>query len=71
MIENIFNIVSESLNVSREAISLDTVFRDDLGADSLDMAELCMTIEEKFQIPIPDEDMLGILTVGELVEYLL
>lgn len=70
MIKNIFKIVSESLNVSEEAISLDTVFEDDLGADLLDMAELCFLIEEEFKIELPDKDMFGILTVGELAEYI-
>ncbi len=69
MIKNIFKIISESLKVSEEAISFDTVFEDDLGADSLDMAELFLSIEVEFQIEMP-EDMFEILTVGELAEYI-
>ena len=70
LINDIFKVISKSLNISEEAISVDTLLEDDLGADSLDIMELFLNIEEAFQIEIPDEDMFEILTVGDLVKYL-
>ena len=70
MINDIFKVISKSLNISEEAISLDTLLEDDLGADSLDIMELFLNIEEAFQVEMTDEDMFEILTVGDLVKYL-
>lgn len=69
MLEKIAAIVKEQLNVDNE-ITTETSFKDDLGADSLDIFELVMSLEEEFGIEIPSEDLEGIQTVGDVIEYL-
>jgi len=72
-VDNIFNkvksIVAEQLGVDEEEITLDTSF-EDLNADSLDIVELIMALEEEFDIEIPDEDAEKLTTVGAAVEYI-
>ena len=64
------NIVAEHLGIeSVEAVQLDSNLIDDLGADSLDMVEMIMALEETFDIEVPDEDTEDIETFGELVAY--
>ncbi len=63
------DIVVEQLGVDDEEVSLSTSFVDDLGADSLDIVELVMAMEEEFDIEIPDEDAASISTVEDVVEY--
>lgn len=63
------DIVVEQLGVDDEEVVLSTSFVDDLGADSLDIVELVMAMEEEFDIEIPDEDAASISTVEDVVEY--
>lgn len=71
---DIFNtlkeIIVDKLSVSEDQIKLESRFMEDLGADSLDVVELVMAIEEKFNIEIPDEDAEKIRTVGDAVNYI-
>lgn len=62
--------VLEQLNVDEDDIAEDASFIDDLGADSLDLVELVMALEDKFDVKIPDEDVEKIKTVGDAVEYI-
>ena len=68
--ERVLNIVCEQLGTSREKVSQETSFINDLGADSLDTVELVMEFEDEFQINIPDEDAEKIQTVGDAVKYI-
>jgi len=63
-------IIVDQLGVDEDAVTPDALFIDDLGAQSLDMVELIMAIEEEFGLDIPDEDAEKITTVGEAVEYI-
>ncbi len=63
-------IIVDKLSVSEDQIKLESRFMEDLGADSLDVVELVMAIEEKFNIEIPDEDAEKIRTVGDAVNYI-
>ncbi|MBP7796073.1 MAG: acyl carrier protein [Elusimicrobiales bacterium] len=68
--DEIKKLISESLSVDMKEIKEDSKFVDDLGADSLDIAELVMSMETKFDVEIPDEDAQKIKTVGEAVDYI-
>lgn len=68
--EKIQKIISEVLNVSEEEITLETTFVDDLGADSLDIFQIIMGIEEEFDIEIANEDAENIVTVSDAVEQI-
>ncbi|KUK34848.1 MAG: Acyl carrier protein [Caldanaerobacter subterraneus] len=68
--EKVRDIVAEQLGIDPEEITMESSFIDDLGADSLDIVELIMALEEEFDIEIPDEDAEKIKTVGDVVEYL-
>jgi acyl carrier protein len=63
------DIIVEQLGVDAEEISPKTSFVEDLGADSLDIVELVMAMEEEFDIEIPDEDAEGIATVEDAIDY--
>ena len=68
--EKIQKLICEQFVVEQEAVTMDTAFVDDLGADSLDVVELTMALEEEFSLPeVSDEELKKILTVGDLVEY--
>ena len=69
MLEKIKEIVAESLNVNAEEITEATSFKDDLGADSLDLFEMVMAFEEAFEVEIPSEDLEQMTTVGDVVKY--
>ena len=69
--ERIQKLICEQFVVDPEAVTMDTAFVDDLGADSLDIVELIMGIEEEFDIEIPDEDAEKLTTVGEAMNYTL
>ena len=68
--EKIKNIIVEQLQVSDTAITEESSFIDDLGADSLDLVELIMALEEEFGIEIPDADAEKVVTVGDVVNYI-
>ncbi|NLL73995.1 MAG: acyl carrier protein [Clostridiales bacterium] len=68
--EKIQKIISEVLNVETDDITTETTFVDDLGADSLDLFQIIMGIEEEFDIEISNEDAENILTVGDAVEQI-
>ena len=70
ILEKIQNILAQQFEVSADSISADTNIVDDLGADSLDVAELIMSVEDEFGIAIPDEDATELATVGKIVEYI-
>jgi acyl carrier protein len=63
-------IVAEQLGIDEDEIKLESSFIDDLGADSLDIVELVMALEEEFDLEIPDAEAEKIVTVGDAVEYL-
>jgi len=68
--ERVHNIVCEQLGTTRDKISAETSFINDLGADSLDTVELVMEFEDEFETSIPDEEAEKILTVGQAIEYI-
>jgi len=68
--EKIKKIIAEVLNVDEDEVTLDTKFGDDLGADSLDIFQIVMGIEEAFDIEIAPEDSENIVTVGDAVEQI-
>lgn len=63
-------IIAEQLGISDDEITRDSTFVDDLGADSLDIIELVMALEEDFSLDIPDEDAEKMHNVGDLINYL-
>jgi acyl carrier protein len=64
-------LIAEQFSVSEDTIDMDTSFADDLGADSLDVVELTMAIEEEFDIPETDEEVLyKLVTVGDVFRYI-
>ena len=70
MLERVVEIIKEQLNLDGVEITEDSSFKDDLGADSLDLFELVMALEEEFGVEIPSEDLSSIVTVNDVVEYL-
>jgi acyl carrier protein len=70
MFEKVKTIVADQLGIDASEISMESSFIDDLGADSLDIVELIMALEEEFDIEFPDEDAEKISSVGDVVEYI-
>lgn len=71
MLEKIGEIIKEQLNLDGGTeITAETSFKDDLGADSLDLFELVMALEEEFALEIPSEELEGIETVGDVIEFM-
>ena len=70
MLEKMKEIIAEQLGVEEDEISLETSFKEDLGADSLDLFELTRALEEEYDIEIPAEELGEIETVNDVVEYL-
>lgn len=68
--EKLQKIIAEVLNVETDDITMDTTFVDDLGADSLDIFQIIMGIEEEFDVEIPNEAAEHIITVGDAVEQI-
>ena len=68
--DKVKEVIVEQLNVEEDDVIEDATFVDDLGADSLDIVELVMALEESFGVSIPDEDAEGIKTVGDAVSYI-
>ena len=68
--EKVKETIVEQLGVAETAVTADASFIDDLGADSLDIVELIMALEEEFDLQIPDSEAEKIATVGDVVEYI-
>ncbi|MBI2711416.1 MAG: acyl carrier protein [Bdellovibrio sp.] len=68
--DKVKNIICDQLAVESEKVVLTASFIDDLGADSLDIVELVMTMEEEFDLDIPDEDAEKMKTVGDVIKYI-
>lgn len=68
--EKLKKIIVEQLGTSEESIAMEATFVDDLSADSLDIVELIMSLEEEFEIEIPDSEAEKIVTVGDVVKYI-
>ena len=68
--EKLKKIIVEVLNVDENEITMDTTFIDDLGADSLDVFQIIMGLEEEFDIEIPDSKIKELVTVGDIEKYL-
>ena len=68
--DKVKEIIIEQLGVAESAITNEASFIDDLGADSLDIVELIMALEEEFDLEIPDTDAEKVVTVGDVVEYI-
>lgn len=68
--EKVKGIIVEQLGVTETAVTMEASFIDDLGADSLDIVELIMALEEAFDMEIPDADAEKVVTVGDVVDYI-
>lgn len=68
--EKVKEIIVSQLGVEEDEVTLEASFVDDLGADSLDMVEFVMVLEEEFDIEVPETDADKIVTVGDAVEYI-
>lgn len=68
--DKVKGIIVEQLGVAESSVTLEASFIDDLGADSLDIVELIMALEEEFDMEIPDNDAEKIVTVNDVVEYI-
>ncbi len=69
-IEKIKELLASQLNISIDKIKDDSKLVEDLGADSLDMVEMLMTLEDEFGVSIPDEDALNLKTVSDIAKYI-
>ena len=68
--EKVREILMDQLDVEEDAITMEASITDDLGADSLDVVDLVMSLEEEFDCEIPDEEIENIKTVGDIVHYI-
>ena len=68
--EKVKKVIVDQLGVSESSVTMEASFIDELGADSLDIVELIMALEEEFDIEIPDSDAEKVVTVGDVVEYI-
>ena len=68
--EKVKAVIVEQLGVAETSVEMESSFIDDLGADSLDIVELVMALEEEFDMEIPDADAEKVVTVGDVVEYI-
>ena len=68
--DKVKSIIVDQLDVEEEKVVSEAVITDDLGADSLDVVDLVMAIEEEFDVEIPDEAVENIKTVGDIVSYI-
>ncbi len=68
--EKIRAILCEQLDVEESAVTMESNIAEDLGADSLDVVDLIMSIEDEFEIEVPDDQIEGIKTVGDVVNYI-
>lgn len=70
ILEKLTPVIVDRLGVSKEDVTMEATFKDDLGADSLDVVELVMELEDEFEVEISDEDAETLSTVGDVVAYL-
>lgn len=70
MLEKMKEIIAEQLGVSESEVELESSFKDDLDADSLDLFELVMALEEEYDVEIPSEDLANLNTVEDVINYL-
>ena len=70
MLEKMSEMIAEQLNCDASEITSETSFKDDLGADSLDLFELVMALEDEYNIEIPAEELTELTTVGAVMDYL-
>ncbi len=70
ILEKLKILISEGLGVDKELVKEEATFVDDLSADSLDIVELIMSIEEEFDMEVPDSDAEKIVTVGDIIDYI-
>lgn len=68
--EKVKEMLCEQLDVEEDKVTLEASIVDDLGADSLDVVDLIMSLEEEFDVEIPDEDVENMKTVGDMVKYI-
>ena len=68
--EKVRDILCEQLDLDEDSVTLDSDIADDLGADSLDVVDLLMSLEDEFEVEIPDEEIENLRTVGQLVKYI-
>ena len=70
MLEKMKELIADQLSVDADSITEASSFKDDLGADSLDLFELVMALEDEYSVEIPAEDLQSLLTVGDVMNYL-
>lgn len=70
MLEKMKEMLAEQLNCETSTITPETSFKDDLGADSLDLFELVMALEDEYNVEIPAEELTDLNTVGDVIDYL-
>ena len=70
MLEKMKEMIAEQLNCEADSITMETSFKEDLGADSLDLFELVMALEDEYSVEIPSEDLEKLTTVGKVMDYL-
>ncbi|GAB6170024.1 acyl carrier protein [Clostridium carnis] len=70
MFEKVVEIIAEKLSISEDSITMEASFVEDLNADSLDLVELMMALEDELDMEIPDEEAENFKTVGDVVKYL-
>lgn len=68
--EKVREIICDQLDVTEDQVTMESSIIDDLGADSLEVVDLVMSLEEEFDIEIPDEEVEGIKVVGDIVKYI-
>ena len=70
MFEEMKELIAEGLNIDESRITKEASFKDDLGAESLDLFELVMSLEDKYDVEIPSEELEKLLTVGDVIKYI-
>ena len=70
MLEKMKELIADQLGIDAETIAAESKFKDDLGADSLDLFELVMALEEEYSVEIPAEDLQELETVGDVINYI-
>ena len=70
MLEKMKEIIADQLGVSEDEVTLEASFKEDMDADSLDLFELVMALEEEYDVEIPSDDLAELNTVGDVINYL-